>query len=356
MVMRLWLIPLIGLLLSLISLITLRSVAPSTVASQLIFIGIGLVGFGLIWRVGFEKILAFRWPLYLGLIGMLSLTLMVATATRGSARWLSVGDLNLQSSQLAVIIVGLVLAKFLVDNGLSHWKKIATALLIVAVPAGLIVIAPDLGTFLVFGLSMLSMIYLSNIKTYWLFGGVVGAVLVGVIAWSLVLAPYQKQRLVSFVNPSADIQGAGYNARQALLAVGSGQLMGRGLGQGIQSHLRFLPERHTDFVFASLAEEWGFLGAGLVILLYALLVTHLVLIAFVKQDPLSTYFLTMTAVFIAFQTTVNIGMNMQLVPITGLTLPLLSYGGSSFVSFWLHLGLAQSLVAQKTPPKAKHFA
>jgi rod shape determining protein RodA len=183
-------------------------------------------------------------------------------------------------------------------------------------------------------------------KKYWqLFVGVFLAL--GIIGWTLVLQPYQKARITSFFSGAqADQSGAGYNARQALIAVGSGELWGRGLGHGSQSQLRFLPERQTDFIFASLAEEWGLLGSLLVIGLYGALIAFLLQEAKRATNSRHALFLTAAAVAFFAQVFVNIGMNIGLLPITGVTLPLVSYGGSSLLATMLLLGVAQQLILQ----------
>jgi len=168
------------------------------------------------------------------------------------------------------------------------------------------------------------------------------------LAWSLVLKPYQKQRITSFIKPSEDTRGASYNANQAMISVGSGQFFGRGLGEGSQSHLRFLPERQTDFIFASIAEEFGFIGSTLIIFLYLILVLFLLRMALTAREKSVILFIFITITVITLQTFVNIGMNMGLLPITGITLPLLSYGGSSILTLSGTLGIIQSaLLGQK---------
>lgn len=350
-----WIVPGVLVVLSLISLITLRSVAASLVPLQATFVVLGLVTYLISWKVGFEKWSKLRWPMYLGLVGLLIATLLFATITRGTAQWLTIAGINIQSSQLAVPIVGLVLAHYTFKVGLDSLKHIVVFGVMALVPAVLIVLAPDLGTTLILLFSIFGIAFTSNLKTYWLFGGFFSVLIVAVIAWNFLLAPYQQARISSFVQPAADVQGSGYNARQALIAVGSGQLLGRGLGQGVQSHLRFLPERQTDFIFASISEEWGFIGATLVIFLYVGLVGAYIAKAWQLPPSAEYYFLMATSFFFMFQVLVNIGMNMQLMPITGITLPFVSYGGSSFIAFCFHCGVAQSIFAIHAEKKMQHF-
>lgn len=350
-----WIIPGVIITLSFISIITLRSVAPNLAFMQMAYAVLGICVFGITWYIGFQQWSKTRWLAYTGLLILLLLTLLVAGLTRGTARWLDIWGIHIQGSQLAVPIVSLVLAHFVANQKLQSIKNIFLFLLISLAPAVFIVLAPDLGTTLILLISIFGIMFSSDLKMHWFIMGAGAALFIAIVAWNFFLAPYQKARITSFIQPSADIQGSGYNARQALIAVGSGQLFGRGLGQGVQSQLQFLPERHTDFIFASLAEEWGFIGATILLLLYTgLLGTYLFTVWHLKNGP-EYYFLQATIFFFLFQILVNIGMNIQLLPITGITLPFVSYGGSSFIAFCFHCGLAQSIVSQKPTYITKHF-
>jgi len=351
-----WLLPCLISLLSIMGLVTLRSVLPSLVPIQLAFVSLGIIVFLLTWKIGWKQWVRWRWFLYAGLMLLLVLTFLFASVTRGSASWLSIGSYNIQASQLAVPILSLVLGSFIAQKGLQTIKQVIILGILTLLPTLLILIAPDFGTAMILILSIAGMVFVSDFPLSWIGFSAIGVLLLSIIAWNFVLAPYQKARITSFISPSADVQGSGYNARQALIAVGSGQLVGRGLGQGVQSHLRFLPERQTDFIFASLSEEWGFVGAGLVLLLYSLIVAVLMRKAWSADLPRDQfYFLVATIGFVSFQILINIGMNMQLVPITGITLPFVSYGGSSFVSLSFHFGLVQSVITQQETPPSNHF-
>lgn len=164
------------------------------------------------------------------------------------------------------------------------------------------------------------------------------------MAWSFFLKPYQKQRIETFLNPSADAQGSGYNARQAMIAIGSGKFVGRGLGHGVQSHLRFLPEKHTDFMFASLCEELGFIGSSIVIGGYAGLCMFLIWVLRQTRSQEEALITIGVLSMLFFQTGVNIGMNLGILPVTGITLPLLSQGGSSILAVCISFGLIERIV------------
>ncbi len=351
-----WLLPSCIVLLSLISLITLRSVAPQLVGLQTTFVILGLGTFLASWKMGFDRFLTFRWPLYVGLLVLLIIIFLFAEVTRGSTSWLAVGGINIQGSQLAGPIIALVIAQYVAKNGLRTLEALVGLAGIISLPIGLIIIAPDLGTAIIVLSSIAGVILSSSIKNEFIIGGVLAVGAIALFSWLFVLAPYQKDRITSFINPSGDTQDSGYNARQALIAVGSGQLVGRGLGQGIQSQLRFLPERQTDFIFASLAEEWGFVGAGLVLVLYMLFIGSILFKLWKLPNSPQYFFMIATLFFFTTQILVNIGMNMQLVPITGITLPFVSYGGSSFIAFCLHCGIAQSIITQKETIRSYHLA
>jgi len=339
-----WFVPAVLVILGGISLLTLRSVATELATFQFVFVLISLTAYLAVSRVPFEWWLKTRWVWYAGLNIMLVTTLLLGSVTRGSARWLPLGPVSAQPSQFAVPVVALVVGMVIARRGINNWRQLASGLGLIALPAGLIAIEPDLGTAIVLVLSMGVVLWLGNLS--WKYAGalLLALAFVAVIGWTSLLQPYQQQRLTSFVQQQ---QGqAGYNARQSLIAVGSGQVFGKGLGQGSQSHLRFLPERQTDFIFASLAEEWGFVGSTLVIGLYAVLVWYLLGTSTGLHRPAGSYLIVAVASLIALQTVINIGMNMSLLPITGITLPFISYGGSSLLATALMLGLAQSALSE----------
>ncbi len=336
-------LPLLLALFSLTSIMVLRSIAPGLVAQQLIFHLIGLGLFFGISKIPYHRIKNLSPLLYIGLNLMLILTYIIGSATRGSTRWISVGGVfNIQSSQLAITIVALFVADFIEKHSLKKFNNIAKTIGIILIPALLIVIAPDLGTTIIYLISLGSLIFFSNINIKYIIYLASIGIVTATLAWTLFLQPYQKQRILSFVSPQTDTSGAGYNARQSLIAVGSGQVFGRGLGQGVQSHLRFLPERQTDFIFASLSEELGFMGSIFVLGLYSLMIAIMVYTS--QHTPYNSgklyiiSIITMTVI----QAGVHMGMNMGLFPITGITLPLISYGGSSVISLFLTYGLVQT--------------
>lgn len=344
---RVWVLPLIILIFSLLSIVGLRSIAPNLAMMQLVFFLAGAAVFWVTARFSFDWWLQLAPLLYLGLLAALIATLLFADPTRGSTRWITVFGVNLQASQLAIPI-GALITTWLIARTNHSFKHFLLRIAVLALPAGLIFIQPDLGTTIVYLISVGSIIFLSTQKLQYLLGLAGVGLLGAVFAWTFLLQPYQKDRIFSFAGIGQEsAQDVNYNAQQSLIAVGSGQLFGRGLGQGVQSHLRFLPERQTDFIFASLAEELGLAGSLLILALYTALIGMLIYVAEQAHDPLTQWFTYAIIVMTLFQTGVNIGMNIGLVPITGVTLPLISYGGSSVLSLCFCYGLVESIAREQ---------
>lgn len=354
--LKLWFLPAIYALFGLMSVLTLSSIAPNLVPRQLIFFITGGFVFQLLSNLKKSTIQRLAPIGYILLIVFLLILPVISLQTRGATRWIDIGGFFIfQPSQLAVPVVAIFLANFVDTHPTSNWKNLLLTLGIISAPAGLILLQPDLGT---------TLVYLASLSVGLLFTGInlkqVGVILgvaliVTISSWFLVLKPYQKERIYSFVGIGSTTQSvvlaesqlsAQYNARQSIIAVGSGQFFGRGLGQGSQSHLQFLPERQTDFIFASLTEEFGFIGSLLVLILYIGLFTFLFWFGIQGLSVKKSVYPMTIAGMIMFQSFINIGMNIGLTPITGITLPLLSYGGSSIISIALAFGLVQNFVKQ----------
>lgn len=360
--LRYWLLPSLLIVLALISIVTLRSVAEQFASQQLVFFAISAGVFWFVSRFSFQFIGQYRWLLYAGLVGLLALTLVVGTLTRNTRRWISVGGLfSVQASQLAAPTVGVSVAYF-IQNRLKRTKKDTLSIqdtikvgAIVAVPAALIVVAPDLGSTIFYLASVGIVFLLGSISNRLLTVSFASFLIVVLAAWLFLLQPYQKDRIYCFISPQLRPNCSTYNAEQSLIAVGSGQLFGRGLGQGVQSHLRFLPERQTDFIFASFAEEWGFIGSALLICIYAILVGYIIKIALSTDTVAGYYYCMMIATLIAFQSSIHIGMNMYLFPITGISLPFVSYGGSSLIGMTAAVGVVYGIGIRQKQASSSHF-
>ena len=263
---------------------------------------------------------------------------------RGATRWIVIGGAQLQPSELAKPLFLLAFAYFIAKYNPRTIRFLPIHVVLFLIPFLLVFRQPDLGSSLVYSSFWVAMLIAGGASVVLLLGvaGVVALFLPAV--WSLLL-PYQKARIFTFLNPALDPKGAGYNAIQAMIAVGSGQFIGRGLGRGTQSHMRFLPEYHTDFIFASLVEELGFVGGVLLFVVYALLLLRIILpfLRGMRQEAgVFAYSLGLFAMLFS-QIFINTGMNMGLIPITGITLPFVSYGGSSILSLAIAFGFLWAL-------------
>ncbi len=287
--------------------------------------------------------------LYIFILLLLIIVFIIGIETRGSIRWISIGFLQIQPSELAKPIIILFLAKFW-DNHKTTWKNIIKSFLYILPLIILIFKQPDLGTTLTIVCIWIIMLFGANISFLKIALMSFGVMLLTPIFWFF-LKDYQKERIITFLSPTADPLGMGYNVIQSMIAVGSGQFFGRGLGRGTQSRLQFLPEFRTDFIFASIAEELGFLGSLIVLTLYGTIFFRALKI----MSGIKSRFKSLTIIgvigMLFFQFAVNIGMNIGIIPVTGITLPLLSYGGSSLLATLISLSFIAS--AARFSPKQK---
>lgn len=337
------------ILLAVLSVISLRGIADYLALNQLFFFALGLVIFFITSAVHFSNWLSGRWLWYLGIISLLLLTLLMGQVTKGAVSWLEFGSYRLQPSELLKPLLLLFLAGEFTIGSLKNTRRILRYAVLGGLPLILVLLQPDFGTAFTLMVGVgISLILAAPPKRLLLGSAILGVVL-AVIAWLWLLQPYQKDRLLTFVQPQQDMQGRGYNAQQAMIAVGSGGLSGQGWGQGKQSHLRFLPERQTDFLYATYAEERGFSGSAWLVLLYAGLFTALGLIAKEITNPQHRLFIISSASLLLVQTFINIGMNIGLTPVTGIPLPLFSLGGSSILATCLTLGLIESIRRSQLP-------
>jgi rod shape determining protein RodA len=324
--------------------------AGTTFTRGLMWAGIAVVVFVATTLFDYRWLKTLAWPIYALELGLLVITLAIGDGIGGAARWIVIGPFTFQFSELAKILMAIVLADYLAarHDKLDSPRTILGACLLVAPPLALVMLQPDLGTSLVFGAILAGMLWMSGASLRWL--AALGAAVVATIplAWTYLLHDYQKQRLTSFLNPTPDIQGSGYQLYQAQIAVGSGGLMGKGLTNGTQTQGDFLPVKTTDFVFASLAEELGFVGAAVMFLLFALLLWRVLVAGWRSRDPFGTMFAAGVASIILFQLIVNVGMVMGIMPITGIPLPFVTHGGASLVSMAVGLGVLQSVNIRQT--------
>lgn len=263
---------------------------------------------------------------------------------RGATRWIMIGGAQLQPSELAKPIFLLAFAYFMTTYNPRQLKYLPLHILLFVIPFLLVFKQPDLGSSLVYASYWIAMLLAGGLPVWFMGLSVVFATLVLPFFWTHLL-PYQRSRIETFLNPALDPKGAGYNALQAMIAVGSGMWFGRGLGRGTQSHLRFLPEHHTDFIFATLIEELGFAGGVLLFGFYGVLLYRIIQ-PFVRGEHhdagVFIYSFGLFAMLFA-QIFINTGMNMGLIPVTGITLPFVSYGGSSILSLSIAFGILWAL-------------
>jgi rod shape determining protein RodA len=320
---------------------------------QAIFFAVGTIAAIVLSRLDYSRLRELKYGVY-GL--MMAGILMVAVfggVTRGSRRAIQLGLFEVQASELGKVLLVVALAAFAVDRarGLGERDTTARLVLVAMIPA-ICVMAGDLGTGLVYIVILLSVLFVAGVSWRHFAGlltlGVLSITIVLVAAPALgvtVLKPYQVDRLTAFVHPTADPGKAGYNQNQSRIAIGAGQKTGRGK-RATQGPLKFLPEQSTDFKFAEIAERWGFAGAGFVLSLYALLIWRGLRILTVAKNLYGALIAGGIVAMLLFQVFINVGMNVGIMPITGIPLPLLSYGGSSVIATLLAIGLLQSVYAQ----------
>lgn len=311
-----------------------------------------LVGIGLVVIFGVSDYRVFRriaGGLYLAAIGSLLLVKVMGVTALGATRWINLGFFQFQPSEFAKIVMVIVLAKIFADHQktLDTPRTFLISIAYTAVPMVLVASQPDLGTAMVIGATWLGMSIAAGIPKRF-FAWVVGIGAVALpIAWFLIFRDYQKNRIMTFIDPTQDPLGTGYNVKQAQIAVGSGGLWGSTLGQGTQSQLNFLPVQHTDFIFAVVAEELGFVGALLLIALLVTVAYRALTIARGAKDFFGYQLAMGIMVVILFQTLINAGMNIGIMPVTGIPLPFVSYGGTSILMLLFAVGILQSVASRK---------
>lgn len=315
---------------------------------QFLWILIGFVGLLLPIVINWGTIVRFSYVLYgLALVGLLLVAVMGKTGM-GSQRWISLGPLSIQPSEIMKVALILALAKYLGEkgNGLGRPRQILIPALLICLPAFLVLRQPDLGTAIVLLFVGLGMLLLFGLPLRYLMYSIAGAFLAFPFLWTL-LREYQKQRLLAFLNPYHDPLGSGYHIIQSRIAVGSGKVLGKGWMAAQQSQLNFLPEHHTDFIFAVSAEQFGFIGSLLILILYLLIVSRAFLTARQARDLFSQGLASGLAIMLAFQVIINVGMVTGLMPVVGIPLPLMSYGGTSMLATMTSIGLLLAIRMRK---------
>src|SRR5215469_5829668 len=315
------------------------------VIRQLIWIGVGVALMTAAALFDYRALNAYAYPFYAVALGLLVVVAVAGQSTGGSRRWINLGLLKLEPSEIAKLAVVLVMVHYLREEpprgGWRAHQMLIPAILL-AVPAALVLKQPDLGTALILVMITGTLVFVSGLNWRTMAVVVLGAVLVAPVAWHY-LKPYQRERLVSFLNPQSDPLGAGYHIIQSEIAIGSGGAWGKGMFQGTQARLNFLPEQTTDFIFAVYAEEFGFAGSILLLGLYAALIARGAWIARHARDRFGSLLAVGVSGIIFWQVAINIGMATGMLPVVGITLPLVSYGGSSLIAMMTAAGVLISI-------------
>ena len=322
----------------------------TTFSRGLMWAAIAVVVFIVATVFDYHWLKTLAWPIYGLQLGLLVVTLAIGDGIGGAARWVYIGPLTFQFSEIAKILMIIVLASYLAsrEGHLDSPFSIVGACLMVGPPLALVMLQPDLGTSLVFGAILAGMLWMSGASLRWLFA--LAAVIAAMvpIAWTYLLRDYQKLRLTQFLDANPDIQGAGFQLHQAQIAVGSGGFFGKGLTNGTQTQGDLLPVQATDFVFATLGEELGFIGAIVLFSLFILLLWRVLVAGWRSRDAFGTLFAAGVASMVLFQLIVNVGMVLGVMPITGIPLPFVTHGGASLVSMAAGLGILQSINIRQT--------
>jgi rod shape determining protein RodA len=345
------------------SIFTLAVATPDAVQGQPLYFAIrqtlyAMVGIALmlaVAKIDYSRFREIRVGIYSLMIGSICLVLLFGAAARGSRRWIELPYFRFQPSELAKLLLVVALAAFVIERNRrgTPLRQTMRILALGLAPAGLVFLQPDLGTGIVLLVITIAILFLAGVP--WRHFAVIGGLAAAAISFVLVIAPaaglpsplhgYQQDRLTAFLHPSNDPSDASYQVNQSVTAIGSGEKTGRG-DNSTQTELLFLPERHTDFVFAVIGERFGFMGAAFVLSLYALLIWRMLRILTLSKNLFGTLIAGGIAAMLMFQILVNVGMTLGVMPVTGVTLPLMSYGGSSVIATFLAIGLLQSIHTQ----------
>lgn len=316
------------------------------VTRQIIFLVIGLIVVFIAASLDYRLWSSLSQPMYYGMLFLLAVLFVVGAALFGSARWFDTGVILIQPSELAKVVMIIVLADYFSHHqaDIQHWKGILRSFLLTMGIVVWILLQPNLSTSIVILVIWFALMWASGLRIRHLLVFLGAGLIIPIIGFPF-LADYQKQRIINFLFPEPTARhGEIYNIQQALISIGSGGLLGKGYGHGSQVQLRFLKIRHSDFIFSAMAEEFGFIGTVLVMLLLVFVVYRVLRAARMARDTFGALICYGVATMIAFQAMVNIGVNLNLLPATGLPLPFISYGGSSLLSLLLGIGLVESVV------------
>ncbi|CAN5136153.1 rod shape-determining protein RodA [soil metagenome] len=346
-----------ALLVSLAGLITMDSFAGDQYffVRQSVWILISLVLFFVASSVDWRFLRQTRVlvPLFIGMVFILLLLFGLGHIAKGAKSWFSFGFFNFQPSDIAKLVTMLMLSKYFSRRHMeiANIRHILVSGAYTFIIFILVFLQPDFGGAVIIFLIWFGMLLVSGISKKHLLAVVSIGVIVTAILWIFLFQPYQKARIANFLHPLSNIHTTGYNAYQSTIAVGSGQVLGKGIGQGSQSKLRFLPEFQTDFIFASFSEEWGFVGSCLLLLLCVALIYRIVDNASIASTNFEAFFGLGLAILFIIHIVIHAGMNMGVMPVTGITFPFMSYGGSHMVTEWFALGMLSSMRSYSQGPR-----
>jgi rod shape determining protein RodA len=344
-----WVIFSCALLISLAGLVTMGSFGGESAffSRQVVWIGLATLAFLACTFIDFRFLrkTSVIVTLFSIICFLLLLLLGLGSVTRGVQSWFDFGLFSFQPSDPAKIVLILLLSKYFSRRHveIAHIRHIILSGLYALILCGLVIVQPDFGSAIVLFLIWFGMVMVSGISKKHLLIVFCAAAISGALLWTFVFHDYQKQRIMSFIYPLEDIRGAGYNAYQSMVAVGSGELLGKGIGYGTQSKLRFLPEYQTDFIFAAFAEEWGFIGSVILLMLFAVLIWRIISNAMLGATNFEILFGLGVVILFMSHFVINIGMNVGLLPVTGITVPFMSYGGSHLLVEYTALGIISSM-------------
>lgn len=318
--------------------------------NQLIWFGIGLIVTAIILMIHYSFLSRVAYIVYFANIILLVAVLIIGKSSLGARRWIGIGGFTIQPSEFMKVSMVLCLAKYFESDrtvGGYGLKELALPTLLVAVPAFLIMLQPDLGTAMIVLLTFGSMMLFIKVKPKTMLMIALVFVTTLPVIYKFGLKPYQRQRLVTFVDPMSDPKGSGYNSIQSMIAVGSGQLLGKGYKKGTQSQLNFLPEHHTDFIFSVFSEEHGFAGCVILLLLYLVFLMNGLQVAFQSHDKFALLLVVGLLSIYFWHIFINMGMVMGILPIVGVPLPFLSYGGSALITATLGVAIITNVANKK---------
>lgn len=340
------------LVLAAASLLAIASVSLRLFFLQALWFAVAACIIFFLVQIDFRTVANYRWMIfscYVGGLLLLVATLLFAPIINQSRSWLALGPFRLQPSEFMKVALILLAAYFFARKhvGIAHVQNLFVSFFYFFVPTAIILIQPDWGSALVIVALWVGFLLVSGIRWRHLGIGLVVAAILGILSWQFFLQPYQKERIVGFFNPNYDPLGINYSVIQSQIAIGSAGFFGKGFHQGTQTQLGYLPEPTNDFVFAAFVEEWGFLGGAVVLAAFLFLIMRIIRIGLASADPFSQFVCLGSAILFLTEFVFNIGSNLALLPVVGITFPFLSYGGSSLLTKAVLIGIIQSIALRK---------